>query len=260
MEEASSNCKQSRTDIQAQDTTRREKEELYKKKNLENATEEYIEGLYYHQMYFSPACWKDDLKYVARELCKLPSESAKYHALKENIMIRVEGFGQEWCRHQWSKDGHKYTVKELAKHLQCIIKEEKNHEIPKEPVPNVPKQVNLPTLGTQTEFAKELDQRYITDDDKSKCNACKIQKRRETRDEGSIYASMQPFARPEMCDLLNERIDYLAGFQIPGQRESELRWCQGEVIGELDQKKPTVRFFWMQCRIVLAEKHHKRHM
>jgi hypothetical protein len=93
MEDAPSTCKQNRADIQAQDTARREKEELYKKKNLENATEEYIEGLYYHQMYFSPACWKDDPRYVARELRKLPSESAKYHALKENIMIRVKGLG-----------------------------------------------------------------------------------------------------------------------------------------------------------------------
>ena len=59
---------------------------------MENATEEYIEGLNYHRMYFSPACWKDDHRYVTRELRKLTSESAKYHALKENIMIRVKGF------------------------------------------------------------------------------------------------------------------------------------------------------------------------
>ena len=88
---------------------------------MENATEEYIEGLYYHRMYFSPGCWKDDHRYVTRELRKLTSESAKYHALKENIMIRVKGFGWEWCRHQWSKDGRKYTVEELANHLRHII-------------------------------------------------------------------------------------------------------------------------------------------
>jgi hypothetical protein len=42
---------------------------------------------------------------------------------------------------------------------------------------------------------------------------------------GERVASMQPFARPEMCDLLNERIDYLACFLIAGQREPELRSC-----------------------------------
>jgi len=177
MEDASSTRIQNCTDIQAQDTARREKEELCKEKNTENATEEYIEGLYYHRMYFSTPCWIDDHRYVKRELCKLTSESAKYHALKENIMIRVKGFGWEWCRHQWSKDGRKYTVEELANHLQCIIKEEKNHEIPIEPVPNVPQRVNLPILGTQTEYAKELGRKYMTDDDKFKRSARKIQKR-----------------------------------------------------------------------------------
>ncbi len=208
MEDAPSTQIQNRIDIQAQNTARGEKEELFKEKNMENATEEYIEGLYYHQMYFSPACWKDDHRYVTRELLKLSSESAKYHALKKNIMIQVKGFGREWCRHQWSKYGRKYTVEELANHLRRIIKEEKNHEIPSKPVPNVPQRVNLLTLGTQTECAKELDQKYMTDDDKFKRSACEIQKRREMKGEGSIYASMQPFARPALCDLVNEHIDY----------------------------------------------------
>ena len=100
MEDAPSTSRQNRADIQAQDTARQEKEELLKEKTLEDATEEFIEGLYYHRMYFSPACWKDDYRIVARELRKLSSESAKYQALKENIQIRVKGFGWEWCKHQ----------------------------------------------------------------------------------------------------------------------------------------------------------------
>ena len=234
MEDAPSTSRQNRADIQAQDTARREKEELLKEKNLEDATKEFIEGLYYHRMYFSPACWKDDYRIVARELRKSSSESAKYQALKKNIQIRVKGFGWEWCKHQWSKDGWKYTVEELACHLHHIIKEEKNHDIPSEPNLNVPKRVNLPTLGTQTECAKELDKKYMSDDSKFKKNAREILKRRETKGEGSIYASMQPFAR----------LDYLAGFKIAGQKEPELRWCQGEVIAVLDRKKPTVRVLW----------------
>jgi hypothetical protein len=99
MEDAPSTSRQNCADIQAQDTARREKEELLKEKNLEDATKEFIGGLYYHRMYFSPACWKDDYRIVARELRKLSSESAKYQALKENIQIRVKGFGWEWCKH-----------------------------------------------------------------------------------------------------------------------------------------------------------------
>jgi hypothetical protein len=69
------------------------KEELAKEKGMENATEEFIDGLYYHDMYFSEACWKDDPRVVKRNLKKLKSETAEYKAPKENILIQVKGFG-----------------------------------------------------------------------------------------------------------------------------------------------------------------------
>ena len=53
---------------------------------------------------------------------------------------------------------------------------------------------------------------------------------RELKGEGSIYSSMQPFVRPEISDLMNERIDVLSEFKMLGKEESELRWCQGEVV------------------------------
>ncbi len=74
----------------------------------------------------------------------------------------------------------------------------------------------------------------MSDNNKFKINAREILKRREMKGEGSIYASMQLFARPALCGLLNDHIDYLAGFKIAGQKEPELRWCQGEVIAVLD--------------------------
>ena len=113
-------------------------------------TEEYIDALYYYQMYFLAACWKTDPKIVATELKKLTSENMRYSALKENIMIRVKGMSWEWCRHAWSKDGKKYSVKELVQHLRWIIKEEKKYDVPPGPSINVPTRTHLPTLGTQT--------------------------------------------------------------------------------------------------------------
>jgi hypothetical protein len=91
-------------------TARRLKEEIIQEKRLQRSMEENIDAQYYHRMWNSPACWKNDPKVVSRELKKLKSESAKYNAVKENIMIRVKGFGWEWCKHAWSKDGRKYTV------------------------------------------------------------------------------------------------------------------------------------------------------
>jgi len=71
-------------------------------------------------MYFSAVCWKTDPKIVATELKKLTSDNMRYSALKENIMIRVKVMSWEWCRHAWSKDGRKYSVKELAQHLRWM--------------------------------------------------------------------------------------------------------------------------------------------
>ncbi len=69
------------------------------------ATEEYIEGMYYHKMYDSAACLKGDMRVVDRELKKATSDTACYEVLKENIMIQVKRLGWDWCKHSWSKNG-----------------------------------------------------------------------------------------------------------------------------------------------------------
>ena len=58
---------------------------------------------------------------------------------------------------------------------------------------------------------------------------------------------MQPFYRPELCDLRDRRIDLLTEFKVKvGRREvPQFRWCQGEVIHVYDDEtKPTVRVKW----------------
>jgi len=114
MKDAPSTRKKNNDAIQLQATAQWMKVELLKEKNLESATEAFIDGLYYYRMYFSPACWKDDKKVVMKHLKKITSD----------VMIRVKGFSWDWCKHPWSKDGRKYTIKELADHLWWIITEE----------------------------------------------------------------------------------------------------------------------------------------
>ena len=68
---------------------------------------------------------------------------------------------------------------------------------------------------------------------------------RESRGKGSMYAELQPFYRPELNELMNERIDVLVSFDVKDGKE--LRWCQGEVIKVYDKNKttkPTVRVRW----------------
>ena len=137
-------------DLELQAKVRWKKDELAREKNLENATEEYIEAMYLISMYDSDACLKDDPKNVRKLLKKLKSKKAKLDALKTNILIRVKGFGWEWCHHAWSKNGRVYTINELAKHVEMIIREEKNRKlkIPNKPKPNVPKRKKTGFLET----------------------------------------------------------------------------------------------------------------
>ena len=92
---------------------------------MEKASEYYFEAIYYHRMYYSMACWKGSASRVNEGLKKLTSKMAKYDALKENIMIRVKGFGWEWAKYAWTKYKRLHTVKELSDWLDIIIAKEK---------------------------------------------------------------------------------------------------------------------------------------
>jgi hypothetical protein len=72
-----------------------------------------------------------------------------------------------------------------------------------------------------------------------------MQRRREVTGESSIYSRMQPFDRPEISALYQQRIDYLFVFNKETSDE-ELCWCQGEVI-EINmnpKKQNTVMVRW----------------
>jgi hypothetical protein len=45
-------------------------------------------------------------------------------------------------------------------------------------LPNEPKQINLPVLGTETEDVLELDRKYLANEDAFKKKAHKLQKER----------------------------------------------------------------------------------
>ena len=244
IQDAPSTRKANNADILAQETARRKKEELAKEKSMANASEQFIDGMYYWRMYFSKACWKDNSNVVATNLNRLKSDTARYNALKENILIRVNGFGWDWCKHAWSKNGTKYTIAELSAHLQYIIKEEKVNDIPSEPPLKVPTRANLPILGTQTHQVQKLDGQYLVNENSYKLTARTILHERELRGEGSIHESMQSWFPPALCDLVDERIDVLAGFVMPDTIERDMRWCQGKVIEVHDKKKNTVKVCW----------------
>ena len=48
--------------------------------------------------------------------------------------------------------------------------------------------------------------------------------------QGSMYSQLQPFSRPDIKDLVGNRIGVLCSVDIDVAGNIDLRWCQGQVI------------------------------
>ena len=68
------------------------KQELLKRIKLLKAETLYINGLAFIEKFHSAAGWKTKTVAVA-EFAKLKSKTAKLEAIKEQIRIRIQGFG-----------------------------------------------------------------------------------------------------------------------------------------------------------------------
>ena len=226
---------------------RKMKEEMIKEKNLEKATEEYIESLHLINMYYSEElCLKGDPKHVTSFLKRKDvSNTAKLNTIKTNILIRSKGFGWDWSKHAWSKNRNKYLLRVLANHLRWIIRKEIKDKlkIPTEPNASVPERVETGVLGTETEMMKDLDQKYLEGVDSFKKRSRSLLRRREERGESSIYSMMQPFYRPALSSLIGRRIDVCESVDVAGG--TALKWFQGQVLGVYDESaKPKVKVEW----------------
>ena len=247
MEDAPRTRRENRSLLNRQCKAKQMKEEMIKEKGLQKATEEYIDAIYYYNMYKSSGCWKSANE-VNRGLRQLQTKKDKYESIKENINIRVKGFGWTQFRQSWSKDGKQHSVEFLAEKLKFIIKQERKLSIPDKPPINIPKRKKLPTLGKQTVIAENLDNNYIKDEEGFVRNADTIRKEREDIGIGSMYSEMQPRNRPKIdTTFVGTRIEVLFMFDILDRDEPEkaLRWCQGKVVKVLENKKiPTVEVLW----------------
>ena len=236
--------------MKLQQRAKQVRENLKKERNMEKASEEFIEAIYYYWMYYSDACWKGSVSRVKQGLKRLATKTGKYEALKENIMMRVKGFGWEWAKHAWSKNNRQYTIKELAEWLEFIISEEKKvkikNSIPEGPPTSVPKRKENSILGTLSDFVKSLDKKYFDNEEEFKERAEHIRQQRELRGEGSMYALLQPFDRPDIRELVGRRIDVLSFMtvEIDDEKKSVGRWCQGEVLRAYESTQPMVWVLW----------------
>ena len=84
-------------------------------KIYERATEDHINAVYYHQMYWSEACWKK-VREMNNGLKKLNTKKDKYNTLKENIQICVIGFGWKNLNRRGQRMEIRYPLSFLQMH------------------------------------------------------------------------------------------------------------------------------------------------
>ena len=83
---------------------RRRKEEINLENNYEDATDDYIVAIYFHEQYHSPRCWLT-LEVAAELYSDMGSETARLAAMKNQIFIWYLGLGWELAYHDWSERG-----------------------------------------------------------------------------------------------------------------------------------------------------------
>ncbi len=132
----------------------------------EEGSRETIERTFFRKLYDSKLCMKGDPKVVAQRLKQLTSESAKRDALKNNIYIRTMGFSWNLFHitmiHNWQNT----SIRELADHLQMIIRKEKDMDFPDRPPVDLPQHYPLPILGNMTDEVRQLDMKYFESEER----------------------------------------------------------------------------------------------
>ena len=81
-------------------------------KKILNATNTYMQAILLMETYHSEVGWKT-IKDAKKQYSKHSSENSKLEAVKEQITIRVKGFGWDFLSYPWSKNGKHFTSKEL---------------------------------------------------------------------------------------------------------------------------------------------------
>ena len=160
-------------------------------KNLQNAKEEYIKAWDLIEVYHSDRGWKK-LSQAIRVMNSLSSEAARLKAIKEQITIRVKGFGWKEAAHAWSKGGTAYDSSELMKHfVNVILPMEAKLGVPSEPTFKVQDNTTKYALGTDLGLSVvnvELNTKSVED---LKTEAMMERARREAEGETDCDANLQ---------------------------------------------------------------------
>ena len=211
---------------------------LLKEKGLKAATKEYIDKLYYYDMYNSLRCWRTADE-VDAGLAQLSSDRKRLDEIKEQIRMRVLGLGWDDKHHAWSSKGCQYTFSELADHLKnAIIPEQGKRIIPIAPPVNLQERKPLPTLGTTAADVDKMNNDQNKNNEKIRDNAQKQRDELESQNIGDVVEEMQPRNAPLCDDTLVDR-----KIEVCLQAGEVCMWYRGEV-KHLHDKNNHVNVKW----------------
>ena len=96
-------------------------------------------------------------------------------------------------------------------------------KIPDKPPANVPEGRVMPFLGNAlTVEVRKLDKKYFNQVGIFREDSEKLQQELESEGEGSMYSQFQPLIRPELVNLLEQRIDVIFTFLVTmGDKQEE---------------------------------------
>ena len=131
-----------------------------------------------------PCCWKT-VAMAKQEFEKLKSKTKKLEAVKEQILIRLNGLGWEKDHHPWSCGDAIYSPEDLFEHLiETVIPLDETETVPPETPMNLPKPPPMQALGNTADIVMELQHSSIINREACKKKAHEGRDRREARGDG----------------------------------------------------------------------------
>ena len=220
------------------------KQAMLKRHKLLGCQQAYANALTYIEMFHSPAGWQTKAIALA-EFEKLTSKSSKLDAVKDQIRIRVLGFGWDDLHHAWSTKGVDRTPEDLLLYLtDVIIPEQTERGIPNKPKITLPSRGDKrATLGTMARDIVLLDKNHKANETVFVAEATAMQDKLETDGIIDRHEKLQPRTQPIINEgYVGTQIEQIWEF-LEDDGTSKLIWCKGLVIGVLN-KKTKVRIQW----------------
>jgi hypothetical protein len=233
--------KAEKTALDKQREAKKQKQEFLRQKKMIAMQKEYVNALTYIDMFHSPACWKTVAE-AKRLFRSLSSNASKLEAVKEQIRIRVVGFGWKDLHHPWSEGGVAHSPETLLKHLvEVIIPEQQKREVPDEPKMELPSRKLTPQLGTKTPDVEALEIRYENEKKNAVVEAVRMREELEAQGIADRHEMLQP-QRPQVDEnLIGVEIEQLWMF-VEEDGTTVAQWCQGIVVGVKTRNKVHIKW------------------